>query len=354
MRQSPVLTRRWSAIAIAGLTLAFATAWSMRKPPVPTVATYRQLTNDGQQKSGLVSDGLRVYISELVNNRPVLAHVPVTGGTPSPIPLPFSNPGLDASRLPRRSCSSGATSTRIRFRYLGGAHRWRITAPASISGARRASVSRRTTDRLRGRLGYQCQSAGRKRCSKDRFSAWERGGVNRVGTGRAPVAFQRERLHVWRVLGASGGRTRRAAASAPAARLAQTGSGVLRPMDGPWLVPRVPGNDRTRSQTCGQSAKADGVGWRRQPSLPAYQWPDAVQVPRRQAAMAVPSSPSAITYTGEIMRRDPSSGEWVPLSLGSTVRSILQNRVFTRRSACRVHVAYPEATLWRSRVDDRD
>ena len=53
---------------------------------------------------------------------------------------------------------------------------------------------------------------------------------------------------------------------------------------------------------------------------------------------------------GEIMRREPSSGEWTPFTLGSTVRS-LSEVSFSLDGGRVAYINYPEGTLWSARVD---
>jgi DNA-binding winged helix-turn-helix (wHTH) protein/Tol biopolymer transport system component len=79
-----------------GLILAALFAVSLSRPSLPPkILSYKQITNDGQQKIGLVTDGSRLYISELVDNKSSLVQVSTTGGETVPLTVPFPNPGLD-------------------------------------------------------------------------------------------------------------------------------------------------------------------------------------------------------------------------------------------------------------------
>jgi len=79
-----------------GLILAALLAVSLSRPSLPPkILRYKQITNDGQQKIGLVTDGSRLYISELVDNKSTLVQVSTTGGETVPLTVPFPNPGLD-------------------------------------------------------------------------------------------------------------------------------------------------------------------------------------------------------------------------------------------------------------------
>lgn len=66
-------------------------AWLFRTPlPPPKIVRTVQLTSDGREKfPQLVTDGLRIYFSELTNNHWTLSVIPVSGGEPTALPLPF-------------------------------------------------------------------------------------------------------------------------------------------------------------------------------------------------------------------------------------------------------------------------
>ena len=53
------------------------------------------------------------------------------------------------------------------------------------------------------------------------------------------------------------------------------------------------------------------------------------------------------------MRRDSRSGEWIPFSLGPSVKSITE-LTYSRRGDWVAYATYPEMTVWRSRPDDTD
>ena len=61
----------------------------------PRITGVVQLTADGAPKWGpLATDGLRIYVTEVVNGQQMIAAVPITGGQPVPLKLPFSQAGL--------------------------------------------------------------------------------------------------------------------------------------------------------------------------------------------------------------------------------------------------------------------
>jgi Tol biopolymer transport system component/DNA-binding winged helix-turn-helix (wHTH) protein len=59
--------------------------------PQPTVLGYTQITHDGLPKSGLVTDGQRLYFQELQGDHFAISQVSVAGGETSIVPTPFQN-----------------------------------------------------------------------------------------------------------------------------------------------------------------------------------------------------------------------------------------------------------------------
>jgi len=86
----------WSAGAGFSMILLMLLAISLwRNVPTPKLSDPIPITDDGQQKTALVTDGSRLYIAEHVDNKSALVQVSVTGGETIPFPVPFRNPGLD-------------------------------------------------------------------------------------------------------------------------------------------------------------------------------------------------------------------------------------------------------------------
>ena len=91
----PVLAKsRWAWIAggIVGI-VALTTLFSLLRPPLPPprVLATTQLTHDGFTKIGLLTDGSRLYMTEIRVGNYILAQVSATGGETSVIPMPFTN-----------------------------------------------------------------------------------------------------------------------------------------------------------------------------------------------------------------------------------------------------------------------
>ena len=89
---------RWFAwAAVAGFALIIAiVALSVfnRQTPPPKITATTQLTNDGREKFGLTTDGLRIYFSELVDGHWTVAAVSTSGGQAVPIRTPLKDAGV--------------------------------------------------------------------------------------------------------------------------------------------------------------------------------------------------------------------------------------------------------------------
>jgi Tol biopolymer transport system component len=80
----------WAAalflLALAGLTVRYLTPL-----PPPRVSSSTQVTHDGANKSYVVTDGARVYMSEFSGGQYILTQAAAAGGETSEIPTPFRN-----------------------------------------------------------------------------------------------------------------------------------------------------------------------------------------------------------------------------------------------------------------------
>ena len=81
------------AVVIAALVILL---WMARPLAAPRILRTTQLTRDGVPKDGLLTDGSRIYISEVIGPKHSLLEGSTSGGETSPIPNPFSNPALAA------------------------------------------------------------------------------------------------------------------------------------------------------------------------------------------------------------------------------------------------------------------
>ena len=86
--------RIWLASALAVTVIILAAGlwlWSRSAPPAPKILRSNQITRDGRRKTGLVTDGQRLYFSEMVDLGTFIpVQVSSAGGEISVIPTPFS------------------------------------------------------------------------------------------------------------------------------------------------------------------------------------------------------------------------------------------------------------------------
>jgi serine/threonine protein kinase/Tol biopolymer transport system component len=91
---SPVKGRsRWilsAAVVLSIIVLAGAFVWLSSSPPPPRVLNTTQLTHDSIPKTGLFTDGSRLFINELGTTMQIV-QVSTNGGEVSPIVTPFPN-----------------------------------------------------------------------------------------------------------------------------------------------------------------------------------------------------------------------------------------------------------------------
>ena len=83
--------RRIGVIAASVVAAALLLRWLDRpEPPLPKITRTLPLTSDGREKlPQIVTDGVRAYFAELKDNHWTLSAVPISGGEPTAIPLPF-------------------------------------------------------------------------------------------------------------------------------------------------------------------------------------------------------------------------------------------------------------------------
>jgi Tol biopolymer transport system component/predicted Ser/Thr protein kinase len=85
--------RKWSAVIAGGMVALLVVAgayWAMQKPRPPKIVSYNPLTRDGQGKFGpLLTDGPRIYFNELRGSAYVLAEVSAAGGETALVPTTF-------------------------------------------------------------------------------------------------------------------------------------------------------------------------------------------------------------------------------------------------------------------------
>ncbi len=94
------ISQRWSRkwmLAIPLLLLVAAGGamlWSARSLPAPRILNTTQLTHDGMPKTRVLTDGTRLYITEMQGNKQILVQASTAGGETSQIPTPFGSVGI--------------------------------------------------------------------------------------------------------------------------------------------------------------------------------------------------------------------------------------------------------------------
>jgi Tol biopolymer transport system component/tRNA A-37 threonylcarbamoyl transferase component Bud32 len=91
--------RRWAPIALAGVAVLVAASvllWLLlRTPPAPKALGIHQITHTGHAEGGCVTDGARVYFTDVVDGHPTPMVVPATGGDAAPIPMTLRDAWVD-------------------------------------------------------------------------------------------------------------------------------------------------------------------------------------------------------------------------------------------------------------------
>jgi serine/threonine protein kinase/Tol biopolymer transport system component len=89
-------SRRWIfAIPLLLLLAAAGTwVWNARSLSAPRILNTTQLTHDGLPKTRVLTDGTRLYITEMQGNKQILVQASTAGGETSQIPTPFGSVGI--------------------------------------------------------------------------------------------------------------------------------------------------------------------------------------------------------------------------------------------------------------------
>ena len=125
---------RWlwvAATGFAAVLIAALIVWWRSPPTVPIVESVTQLTDDGQPKSTMASDGLRIYFNEGPAGSQKLTQVSVAGGPTASLETTFPNCYL--IRIERDGSAlvvAGGSGTRLPtvwirygwFRFQQGSH----------------------------------------------------------------------------------------------------------------------------------------------------------------------------------------------------------------------------------------
>ena len=120
---------KWVAIAAGLVVVAGLGIWLRTPLPPPTVTGSRAITNDGEQKFGLLTDGSRIYFGESAADFSI-AQVSGAGGETGKLDVPIANPVLlDISHDQSELLVGQATITEGAFFRNGGPY-WSVPMPA--------------------------------------------------------------------------------------------------------------------------------------------------------------------------------------------------------------------------------
>jgi len=121
---------RAALMLAAVIILAAAFFWIRTPLPPPRVLSVTQLTHDNLPKDALVTDGPRVYFEEKVGGRSVLSQVSGTGGDIAQIPTPFTNAFLHDVAPSRSELLVDSFNGEGGIISTGEAPLWAIPVPA--------------------------------------------------------------------------------------------------------------------------------------------------------------------------------------------------------------------------------
>jgi DNA-binding winged helix-turn-helix (wHTH) protein/Tol biopolymer transport system component len=79
-------------VCVIAALAALLIAWQRIPPAVPVVESVQQLTDDGQPKESLFTDGSRIYLNEGPSTGPKITQVSVSGGSTAPVDTGFALP----------------------------------------------------------------------------------------------------------------------------------------------------------------------------------------------------------------------------------------------------------------------
>jgi len=127
--------RRWLAIAAATVLALAALAWFLWPAPPPRVTAVRPLTGDLTPEGPAATDGQRLYFVATRSGRTDLFQVPVSGGEPVAIPLPFAFFRRVQGYVPRESAllMLGASAAENDDAADFGVPIWLVPVPAGAA-----------------------------------------------------------------------------------------------------------------------------------------------------------------------------------------------------------------------------
>jgi serine/threonine protein kinase/Tol biopolymer transport system component len=342
--------RFWIAGAIFLLLILAAATLFLRSPNrIPRIAGSTQITRDGLSKSGLATDGTRLYFAEAAGERTTLAQVSTTGGETGTIPTVFDSMTIDdISANHSELLARDRIGTELEDPY------WSVPLP---TGSRR---------RLGDVVGHAAV------WSPDRQQLIYANGrdiyiANHDGSGPRKLLSLPE-IASGIAIAPDGSRMRLVLGNAFSGNTALWDVRI----DGTGLHPLLSGWNNPARECCGRwtadgryfvfvSTNSKGMNVWALPERSSFFHsgsPAPLQLTTGPLSFseALPSRDGSKLFVvgsqprGELVRYDTHSQQFVPFLSGISASEL----VYSRDGQWIVYVAYPDFTLWRSRADGSD
>ena len=336
------------AAVIVMLAITATLVWLYLPPAPPRVLATTQLTNDGVRKLGLLTDGLRLYITESKGSSMFLVQASVAGGETSTIPTTFPDISLvDISPDHSRLLVKGILVDRF-----NEAEFWVLPLPsgsplrvADVAGSDGGwSPDGRQLVFARGEDVYLAKADGTD--TRRLFTMAHGSSDLRFSPDSTRIRFNARKdnsMSIWEIRA-----------------------------DGTNLHPVLPGWRSPPSDCCGawsanghyffflSNTPLGGNIWALQESNSVFRKHDSKPFQLTAGPMlfrALTPSPDGkklfaegFQARGELIRYDAQRRGFVPFLSGISASDLR----FSRDGKWVAYVSYPEGTLWRSRVDGSD
>jgi eukaryotic-like serine/threonine-protein kinase len=162
---------RWlwvAATGFAAVLIAALIVWWRIPPAVPVVGSITQLTDDGQLKSSMATDGSRIYFNEGPTGSQKLAQVSVAGGPTAPVETRFANCWLVGALQDGSGLLVAVGSATESLNILDPI--WLVPLPA---GEPRRLPESRSPTRTASRMGASSsRNSLREKKQREQIAAW--------------------------------------------------------------------------------------------------------------------------------------------------------------------------------------
>ena len=329
-------------LAVVAGTMALI-VWLRSPLPPPRIVGSKQLTHDGLQKSGLITDGNRIYFTESSGPRAALAQVSVAGGQVAPLETGMTFPLIS-------DIAPDGSELLLRNADFGDVPFWAVPLPTG-SPRQLGNLAGRSPAWLRD--GSLVFAKG-----KDIYGAAHDGtGARKLATAPGPAfGFASSR---------DGKRFRFSVGNL----ITYTNALWEANADGTNMHPLLPGWNNPSQECCGKWTPdgkyyvflsirdfASSIWvlpdkssfWRKVSSEPIQLTTGPLQfgdvLPSRDGTKLFVVG---VQQRGELVRYDAKSRDFVPYLGGISAGDV----DFSRDGKWVTYVTYPEGTLWRSRLD---